>query len=169
MEQETKLPEGLELAQLCCAHASFAGVPDADARTAHEAIRAEHTQRLTLQHHAADLAQRVADLEKERDGLRAQLAELGRQEPVGWQQRTFFDGHWSDWQDCSRRTANILCQRKDYEVRGVYARLVPAIPKGWKLVPVEPDEKMVSEGACASCLPGRITSGQMLRGAHTST
>lgn len=30
----------------------------------------------------------------------------------------------------------------------------PSIPEGWKLVPVEPTETMISEGSCASGLPG---------------
>lgn len=34
-------------------------------------VRNEHAQRLTLQHHAADMAQRVADLEAERDEARS--------------------------------------------------------------------------------------------------
>ena len=30
----------------------------------------------------------------------------------------------------------------------------PSVPQGWKLVPIEPTEKMISEGSCASSLPG---------------
>ncbi len=45
-------------------------------------LQAEHAQRVTLQHHAADLAQRVADLEAERDALAAKLAAIERQEPL---------------------------------------------------------------------------------------
>lgn len=30
----------------------------------------------------------------------------------------------------------------------------PIIPEGWKLVPIEPTETMISEGSCASSLPG---------------
>lgn len=179
-----QLPVDLEHAIWYCAHASLSGfTPDDDARKASDAIRAEHNQRLTLQHHACDQAQRIADLERhaanlvseseakitamqeafeerltldranrllvkriadletkcdtlkelhdaaadERDALRARLAEIEAQEPVGWQQRTLFDGQWSDWQDCNRRTASILRQREDYEVRVVYARPVPAL------------------------------------------
>ena len=29
-----------------------------------------------------------------------------------------------------------------------------SIPDGWKLVPIEPTEKMINEGTCASTLPG---------------
>ena len=45
-------------------------------------LKAEQAKRLTLQHHAADLAQRVADLTAERDALVARLAEIERAEPV---------------------------------------------------------------------------------------
>ena len=31
---------------------------------------------------------------------------------------------------------------------------VPSIPEGWKLVPIEPTEKMISDGSCASSLHG---------------
>ena len=34
------------------------------------------------------------------------------------------------------------------------AQPAPSIPEGWKLVPIEPTEKMISEGSCASSLPG---------------
>ena len=61
-----------------------------------DAVLNEHTQRLTLQHHAADQVWRIADLEvkcitlnrlhdaaaDERDALRARLAEIEAQEPV---------------------------------------------------------------------------------------
>ena len=32
--------------------------------------------------------------------------------------------------------------------------LTPSVPDGWKLVPIEPTEKMINEGTCASTLPG---------------
>ena len=34
------------------------------------------------------------------------------------------------------------------------AQPAPSVPEGWKLVPIEPTEKMISEGSCASSLPG---------------
>lgn len=34
------------------------------------------------------------------------------------------------------------------------AKQAEAVPQGWKLVPVEPTEKMISEGSCAQSLPG---------------
>ena len=30
----------------------------------------------------------------------------------------------------------------------------PSVPEGWKLVPIEPTEKMINEGTCAATLPG---------------
>ena len=47
-------------------------------------LNAEQAKRITLQHHAADLAQSVADLTAERDALVARLAEIEAQEPVAW-------------------------------------------------------------------------------------
>ena len=43
---------------------------------------------------------------------------------------------------------------KAIESRMTGAQPVPSIPEGWKLVPIEPTEKMVNEGTCASTLPG---------------
>ena len=37
---------------------------------------------------------------------------------------------------------------------GEPAQPAPIIPEGWKLVPIEPTETMVSAGSCASSLPG---------------
>jgi hypothetical protein len=72
MTNETKLPDGLQLAERLIGvardHAIFNEQRE-QCGVAIDAIRAEHDQRLTLQHHAADLAQRVADLEAERDRL----------------------------------------------------------------------------------------------------
>jgi hypothetical protein len=56
-----QLPDGLQLA-VEIIESTLAG-PNARAR-ARSAIRAEHAQRLTLQHHAADQAQRITDLER---------------------------------------------------------------------------------------------------------
>ena len=41
-----------------------------------------------------------------------------------------------------------------YLAPGAQAQPAPSIPEGWKLVPIEPTEKMISEGSCASSLPG---------------
>ena len=37
---------------------------------------------------------------------------------------------------------------------GESAHPAPSIPEGWKLVPIEPTEKMINEGTCAATLPG---------------
>ena len=37
---------------------------------------------------------------------------------------------------------------------GEPAQPAPSVPEGWKLVPIEPTENMISEGSCASSLPG---------------
>ena len=37
---------------------------------------------------------------------------------------------------------------------GEPAQPAPSIPEGWKLVPIEPTEKMISDGSCASSLHG---------------
>ena len=74
-----QLPDGLQLAVtllegdrdafVACQRHPIHGLEADDEEIAGEyicaidAIRAEHAKRLTLQHHAADLAQRVADLE----------------------------------------------------------------------------------------------------------
>ena len=39
-------------------------------------------------------------------------------------------------------------------VTGAQAQPAPSAPDGWKLVPIEPTETMISEGSCASSLPG---------------
>lgn len=117
-------------------------------------LNAEQAQRITLQHHAADMAQRVADLTTERDAaqaerdelraqvhivtserdelasgmqaLRARLAEIERQKPVAWQ--AGFDGDWG-W--CSREhhehvRSNPHEWKGGYETRELYASPAPA-------------------------------------------
>ena len=43
---------------------------------------------------------------------------------------------------------------KAIEARVTGAQPAPSVPDGWKLVPIEPTEKMINEGTCASTLPG---------------
>ena len=43
---------------------------------------------------------------------------------------------------------------KAIEARVTGAQPAPSVPEGWKLVPIDPTEKMISEGSCASSLPG---------------
>jgi hypothetical protein len=206
MTNETKLPDGLELA---VAHIeelrSIYAVQFANAsgtvhhlrikRTAHlvatcdvaiDAIRAEHTQRLTLQHHAADQAQRIVELEAERDVLREQkqllieaqldeisenlrlrdLAVANADENITAvierviRERDELRTRLAERQEpvAISKDGNLFWAGNPQDNRGVncslYAHPVPAIPAGWKLVPVEPTQKMLGEGACASCLPG---------------
>ena len=100
-----QLPDGLQLAVNVLLEESarneLIGAPEswnAELGGAIDAIRAEHAKRITLQHHAADQARRIANLETkcdtlnrlhdaaadERDALRARLAEIEAQEPVAW-------------------------------------------------------------------------------------
>ena len=59
-----QLPDGLQLAVNIIREAEW---PEGAGGNPLDAVLNEHAQRLTLQHHACDLAQRVADLEAERD------------------------------------------------------------------------------------------------------
>lgn len=84
--QPGELPDGLQLAAtlldgdrdafICGQAHPVHGLAPSDEEiaagylTAIAAIRAEHAQRLTLQHHACDQAQRIADLETRRDTLK---------------------------------------------------------------------------------------------------
>ena len=43
---------------------------------------------------------------------------------------------------------------KAIEARVTGAQPAPSVPEGWKLVPIEPTETMISEGSCASSLHG---------------
>jgi hypothetical protein len=151
MNAETKLPDGLEMAMAHIeelgsiiarrcedytgrVHPSLVGRAEREAASCNDAIdaiRHEHAQRLTLQHHAADLAQRVADLEKERDELRARLAELGQQEPVTWMLRTSA-GYPNpevvrDIGQLSVSTAEAVRAGQNH-LDPLYARPAPAIP-----------------------------------------
>ena len=71
------------------------------------------------------------------------------------------------WRDCTPLQYRKLGRDHPNDVRRLYtydqvrellltatAAPTTAAPVGWKLVPAEPDAKMVSEGGCASCLPG---------------
>ena len=195
MIENEQLPEGLQLAihiaQQECLMNTTIGAPEAwneELLTAIDAIRDEHRQRVTLQHHAADQAHRIDQLEakvdtlkrlhdavtserdelndardywdhlgdylqelyndgklqedytaqavvgylrameKERDELRAKLAEINGQESVC---RIHPDG------TIELNPAGIMPDDGE-----LYARPVPAIPDGRKLVPVEPNQAM---------------------------
>ena len=88
-----------------------------------DAIRAEHHQRVTLQNLAAGQAQRIAQLEAERDELRAKLAEIEGQEPT------------LEIRRCGcHEGKNGRCVMGNYGAIPIgtklYARLVPAIKNG---------------------------------------
>ena len=48
----------------------------------------------------------------------------------------------------------LMPEDKLYALPGAQTQPAPGIPEGWKLVPIEPTEKMINEGTCASTLPG---------------
>lgn len=105
----------------------------------------------------------IEELQAERDELRARLASIEAQDPVGIQHRTLLDGEWSDWRECVWwRTANILRQREDYEVRHVYARPVPAqaAPAGERQAVLLTDEQVAAMIAqhwgCADIAPQSV-------------
>lgn len=60
--------------------------------------------------------------------------------------------HYNIYVDTVEAAAEL--RRLHAEVERLRANLQPSVPDGWKLVPVEPTIKMVSEGSCAATLPG---------------
>lgn len=122
-----------------------------DGATAIDAIRAEHQQRITLQHHACDLERRIAELEAERDELRARLDAAAGQEPVA-EVRTWHksNGQHADLIDWCDAIENL----PDGDHR-LYAAPVPAqaAPEGWRLVPVEPTPDMLDAARSQSSFP----------------
>ncbi len=100
-------------------------------------LNAEQAQRITLQHHAADLAQRVADLTAERDELRARLAEIEQAEPVAVVGETY-SLLWA-----SPGTLSEIARRHGIKVGSLlYTRPTPAAapelePTGWTMVPAD--------------------------------
>ena len=83
----------------------------------------EHRQRITLQHHAADLVQRIADLIAERDKLAARLAEIESQPPVAW-----VPVHPRTGRLWAMTTATPCAERQPqhYPQEPLYARQAPA-------------------------------------------
>lgn len=169
-----QLPDGLQLAVnllegdrdafVVCHRHPIHGLEQEDAEIAGEylgainAIRDEHAKRLTLQHHAADMAQqiedlrfaaeaggrRIAELEAERDALRAKLAAIEAQaapdEEAAQTGFRAYDG--SGWSE----TATPWQIWRDAVKWAISARHVPAraVPDWWRLVPVEPTREMIS-------------------------
>ena len=173
-----QLPEGLQMAIRLIKDAEWAD--EATAKAKH-AVNYEHAQRITLQHHACDQAQRIAELEaerdelalkhrsqhdadsaelrrvcaardaarKERDELRARLAEIEGQEPVDAHVRLRLNQR-SDWlrpeptkdEPTPLERAKYLAGNwpKRYEMRLLYARPVPATPNGWRPIETAPKD-----------------------------
>lgn len=62
---------------------------------------------------------------------------------------------------CQRcKTRSIFANNRQCDPHIVYTAPAPAVPKGWRLVPIEPDQKMLSEGSCAYLLPGPRYMGE---------
>jgi hypothetical protein len=174
MNTETNLPDGLKLA-MDIIESTMAG-PNARSR-ARSAVKSEHAQRVTLQHHACDLAQRVADLEAERvdlltkefdlvaerDTLRARLAEIEGQEPICWAAVDFAGGtsveYVAAWKEAVNEHINDCINLHEIDaatgwvVRPLFSRPVPAVPAGWRLVPEEPTPEMEEAGKRWGDLP----------------
>ena len=87
--------------------------------------------------------------------LRAHVEAMGQQEPYSYiyEYSNPIDGSpvWRDmpgyWNAQFPKSSKPL-----YLAPG--AQPAPIIPEGWKLVPIDPTEKMINEGSCASSLPG---------------
>ena len=102
-----------------------------------------------------NLRDRLEAAEKERDALRAKIEQMEKQEPYSYiyEYSNPIDGSpvWRDkpgyWNAQFPKSSKPL-----YLASG--AQPAPSIPEGWKLVRIEPTEKMISDGSCASSLPG---------------
>ena len=75
-----------------------------------------------------ELLDRLEAAEKERDDLKAKIAEMEKQEPVAWQTRTrpaWNDGTWGPWRKCSKEYAEDIKKTPSlhdwlYEARALY-------------------------------------------------
>ena len=102
----------------------------------------------------AALMAKLEAAEKERDALRAKITEMEKQDPVGWIYTV--NGGWDCYSPMKPTkdaydTGSLMPR---YALPGAQTQPAPGIPEGWKLVPIEPTEKMINEGTCASTLPG---------------
>ena len=119
----------------------------------------------------AALMAKLEAAEKERDALRARIEAMERQESFdadsdvfrsafeaalkagNWPATRQGDGYRSPSTQIAWRVAFSTVNRLTlYLAPG--AQPAPSVPEGWKLVPIEPTEKMISDGSCASSLPG---------------
>ncbi len=85
---------------------------------------------------------------EEREACRALLAVMDANLAPVWGQARFKGGNWTS---CSAEHAAMVMANPeewgDYECRYLYTTPpAPSAPDGWKLVPVEPTEKMVING-----------------------
>lgn len=207
--QPGELPDGLNIAvEMIGEYAESGTCCSRRPAVAIDAIRAEHAQRVTLQHNACDMAQQIEDLRfaaesggrriaeleaerdhtaahvasiarqlgdeslqvddiavrvlglvAERDALRAKLDGIEAQEPVMYVLRSAASRPQPSVVTHQRYLSVAISDRVDEGLEHLdplYARPVTAqaAPDGWRLVPADPTEKMIGEGACASCLPG---------------
>ena len=119
-----------------------------------------------ISYQSSEQAARAAYAECAR--LQANIAEREKQVPVafglysGWALKaTYLKDHEAcEQRDRRQLTADLSGSLEAYRVVPLYAlpgaqtQPAPGIPEGWKLVPIEPTEKMINEGTCASTLPG---------------
>ena len=100
---------------------------------------------------------KCARLEQERDELRAKVEAMEQQEPVAWLHETRRDS------DVVTDAVKHVWGKAVVGALAAYsiplypapgAQPAPSVPEGWKLVPIEPTEKMINEGTCAATLPG---------------
>jgi len=82
---------------------------------------------------------------------------MGQQKPAEWQYRMRADwmAGWADWQYCSQEQAEDYLRSPHvnnwhYEVRKLYLHPQPAIPPGYRLVPVDPTPEMERAGGHAN-------------------
>ena len=75
------------------------------------------------------------------DALRAKIEQIEKPQPVAY---TLPGAHPAP--SLASGDVSLISEGK--------TQPAPSIPEGWKLVPVEPTETMISEGSCASGLPG---------------
>ena len=119
-----------------------------------EALREQLSKQRSLSQaaqHLAEVAQRRAD------ALRAKIEQMERQEPVAWLHETRRDS------DVVTDAVKHVWGKAVVGALAAYsiplypapgAQPAPSVPEGWKLVPIEPTEKMINEGTCAATLPG---------------
>lgn len=111
-----------------------------------------------------------------------QQAEAKTDEPVYWEWRhqgshpdAVDFGQWSEWKrveprsllhtvdDALREFKGYIARGHKYELRALYTHPAPGVPDGWKLVPIEPTQEMLTAARRATEIEG-ITTTPWLRG-----